>query len=149
VLSAANPVGLVYPAPPDTRAFLPTFGPDADQFLHGEALVNRVYTPYPREFYRDISSNIETFYPSFLTYNHLTCIGTALQINSNLSLPDCPSFLADFNTYMPVVRHINKGTRYAPQHFAKEESSPRNTDQANAVFTPRTEAEFDRRQLRQ
>jgi hypothetical protein len=102
VLSAANPVGLVYPAPPDTRAFLPTFGPDADRFLHGEALVNRVYTPYPREFYRDISPDVETFHPSFLTYDRITRIGTALWIDGDFSLPDCPSFGADFNAYMPV-----------------------------------------------
>jgi hypothetical protein len=64
--------------------------------------VNCVYTPYPHEFYWDISPNVKTFHPSFLTYDHLTRTGTALRIDGDLSLLDCPSFCADFNAYMPV-----------------------------------------------
>jgi hypothetical protein len=92
----------VYPPAPDTRKFVPSFGPDADRFLHGEAFASRVYTPYPREFYRDISPGVTTFHPASLDYEHLMRMGAAQRLTGNASLPACPSFRADFNPYMPA-----------------------------------------------
>jgi hypothetical protein len=102
VLHAANPTGLVYPPALDTRKFVPSFGLDADRFLHGEAFPDCVYTPYPREFYRDISPNVTTFHPASLDYECLTRMGAAQRITGDASLPACPSFRADFNLYMPA-----------------------------------------------
>jgi hypothetical protein len=102
VLHAANPIRLVCPPAPDTRKAVPLFGPDADRFLHSEAFANRVYTPYPRELYRNISPDVTAFHPASLDYKRLTRMGAAQQITGNASLPACPSFRADFNPYMPA-----------------------------------------------
>jgi hypothetical protein len=101
ILYAASPAGLVYPLAPDTREFLPLYGTDIDRFLHGQAFANRVYTPYPRELYRDISPDVGSFHPSVLNYDRLTRIGMAARIR-DFTLDKCPSFRADFHPLMPA-----------------------------------------------
>jgi hypothetical protein len=101
ILYAASPAGLVYPPPPDTRELIPSYGTDIDRFLHGQAFANRVYTPYPREFYRDISPDVGSFHPAALNYDRLTRVGMAARIR-DFTLDKCPSFRADFHPLMPA-----------------------------------------------